>query len=544
MLTTSAEVHRLLWYGNGLAVGQAFGGSRRDRVLFETLAASLGIPDERFITSEEGKSVSAQRYLTAFLETMEPLAEMFHDVWVYCQKSATTTSADGQELRWEFTVAGEKLRIDFEAFRKYRTLRDRLPDERLYNELANAFATATRQMHANVPSTWAPDWMPPSSPGADPRSVVSRIHALTSAIAPERLLGQSRYHGFADARPKLFALTNYPHLWHRPHFDELAVLLENCEAGAIRAEDILALPFWKFRWQMYELWCLVTTMQLFEERGFRLCQSTDGSSVLELGAAVTVSVKRTRPVGRLVYQPGYLNTDREPVKPDVAVMSVIEDDETPIDPRHVMAIVECKQRAEPEQDALKRRRREHFEEVARKYSHALAPDGVLAILNYDSVDFPCPPGADVHLLGNFMPASGQAPGNRLAHVLDRVLEKFSDIAIERRVVLVVDGSASMARHRLRLEVALRDFERRGDLEPSIFWAAGGDVVQWDPEDVSEATCVGGESEDLFRRAITEALGRFPNAAVHVVTDLEPSNEMFASLRRSSPDLEFIVRRVG
>lgn len=283
-----AEIHRELWYTQKLRVAEGYGPSPRDRELLVVLAKQLGIPNEKFICSEEGKKITAQKYLMAMLETMEPLSQMFQDIWVYCERTLIRTSKNALDIEWNFNINGELITINFEAFRKYQRLLNDTIDKYKFNNLCNKFASACHHK-GNVSKGYSRNApMPPKPHDADPTSVASRIYDMCKHLKDEELI-EKGYFGATDAIPYLSAILN-KNLWQQEDFPELKPLVDEFY-NRIKLEDILSLPFWKFRWQIYELWCLIVTLQLFESRGFRLVQSSDGASLLELGRKVVVAKK-------------------------------------------------------------------------------------------------------------------------------------------------------------------------------------------------------------------------------------------------------------
>ncbi|EFE51631.1 hypothetical protein PROVRETT_09759 [Providencia rettgeri DSM 1131] len=280
-----AEIHRELWYTQKLGVAQGYGPSPRDRELLVVLAQKLGIPNEEFISSDESKNITAQKYLIAMLETMEPLAQMFQDIWIYCERTLIRTSKNALDIEWNFNINGELIPIDFESFRKYEMLLNNTLDKEKFNKICTEFASACCKDNKSKGYS-RNDPIPPKPQDADPISVASRIHDMCTRVKEEDLI-QNGYFGATDAIPYLSAILN-KNLWRQEDFAELKPLVDECY-NRINLEDILSLPFWKFRWQIYELWCLIITLQLFESRGFTLAQSSDGASLLELGTRVVLN---------------------------------------------------------------------------------------------------------------------------------------------------------------------------------------------------------------------------------------------------------------
>jgi hypothetical protein len=201
MIQTCAEIHRQLWHPNKLAVGQGYGKNPRDEALLQRLAEKLDIPGESFIRSAESKGITAQHYLMAMLETIEPLSVMFEDIWRYCERTLTKTSRDALDISWNFDLHGERITINFEAFRRYRRLLTQVPPQEAFNTLCNAFANACSRYPRDIPD--GPPELPDKPYGALDTSVAARqwfeSRTCTGMVTGERLMLSLRFGLFVTA---------------------------------------------------------------------------------------------------------------------------------------------------------------------------------------------------------------------------------------------------------------------------------------------------------------------------------------------------------
>lgn len=515
-----AEIHRELWYTQKLGVAQGYGPSPRDRELLVVLAQKLGIPNEEFISSDESKKITAQKYLIAMLETMEPLSQMFQDIWIYCERTLIRTSKNALDIEWNFNINGELITIDFESFRKYKNLLNNTLDKDKFNKICNEFASVCCKDNVSKGySRNAP--MPPKPKSADPTSVASRIHDMCKRVKEEGLI-QDGYFGATDAIPYLSAILN-KNLWRQEDFAELRPLV-NEFYNRIELEDILSLPFWKFRWQIYELWCLIVTLQLFESRGFTLAQSSDGASLLELGTKVVVAEKNSKPLGQIIYQPTYISTSGKNVHPDIVVVQGHTDALTP---NIVRAIVECKQRKMGNGEFLFSHKR-HFDGVAEAYNDAIGPNGQLVLLNYDEVKFT----RSYTLLDNFKPQNISP----LRESLTSILNEFSAVEEPRQIVLVVDGSQSMLQTSVKPEEYIKGLHKTLGALNEVIWLIGNVVHVEKIDDFDYRSFYGSEHLSLFLDGIAKANSCGSNVSVHLITDLEPHSEILGEVRKVVPKL--------
>ncbi|WQG57942.1 hypothetical protein RHM66_24330 [Pseudomonas sp. RTB3] len=242
MIETCAQIHRKLWYSNELAVAQGYGKNPRDEALLKSLAIKLSIPDESFILSDESKAISAQQYLMAMLEVLEPLSVMFQDIWNYCERSMTKTSKNTLDISWNFNIKGDQVTINFEAFRRYRQLLEQVPESNAFNNLCNGFADACRNYQENRPNE-RPAKLPAKPKGAMPKSVASRIYDLCESVRDQglekaatggRLMQYPRYGPSRTYRSGIcMPLHIYSHCWiNVPPISRPKTSL-TCHSGAI-----------------------------------------------------------------------------------------------------------------------------------------------------------------------------------------------------------------------------------------------------------------------------------------------------------------------
>lgn len=92
-LEKGADFHRAIW--EHLDNGQAFTSSERDLPLLKQIAQRLGMNDFSFIKYLDANNVTAQRYLTILLEVLEPLSQMYVQIWDYCKSTLSRMNRPG-----------------------------------------------------------------------------------------------------------------------------------------------------------------------------------------------------------------------------------------------------------------------------------------------------------------------------------------------------------------------------------------------------------------------------------------------------------------
>lgn len=531
-IETCADIHRKLWNRSQLDIGQGYGDSPRDRALLTELAGRLNVPNESFILSDESKNISAQQYLMAMLEILEPLSAMFNDIWLYCERAFARTSKNGLDISWNFNIHGESVDINFEAFRKYRKLLAKVPVKAEFNTLCNKFAEACARYRIGRDCGGGDSPMPPKPHNASPTGVASRIHELCTTIQ-ELNLRKDGYWGIVDAIPALSAIEDHSWLWRENAFSDLKSMLNAC-TQTLEPDDIITLPFWKYRWQIYELWCLITTVQLFERRGFDLVRSTDGASLLDLRKNVLIAERKIEPTGQVFYQPSYLKNDAgERVHPDIVI---VRGKPSNIQPSNVAAIIECKQHKMPKEEPWRTLKERYFDSVAVYYGNAMAANGKLVLVNYDKIDFQ----PTYTLIEEFTPTNRKSLEVSLASILD----EFSVQEQSRQAVLIVDGSTSMASLLSKLQGKVKELHaKQGAFDDVICLLDNGPCIL-KHQDIANLVLSGSESAALFIDGLHLAQSAYPLTVAHVLTDLEPDCEIFSEVRQACSDIIFQVHCIS
>lgn len=307
--------------------------------------------------------------------------------------------------------------------------------------------------------------------------------------------------------------------------------MDQC-APLLTPEDILGLPFWRQRWQIYELWCLVTTLSLFESRGFELTRSPTGASLLELGRSAVIAERTSDPLGQLVYQPTYQRRTGQTVHPDIVV---VRGAPAGIKPDDVAAIIECKQHKMPDDVALKLLKKRYFDGVAASYSDAVADEGELVLVNYDHVDF----AHDYTLVDDFKPETR----HKLEDALKTVLTSFSAHAVQPMPVLVIDGSASMASVQTQLRAKIALMHQRLGTASHVVWLADDAPAVMDVDALDETSFSGSESVALFMQGLQAAQQLGSLTVAHIITDLSPHDRLFSELSQVCTGIAFQVHSV-
>lgn len=291
----------------------------------------------------------------------------------------------------------------------------------------------------------------------------------------------------------------------------LALVRETFGAKSIEnlATDFIAIPLWRFRWQVYELWVLCTVLQQLEPLGFMLQPSSDGNSLLELGRESIVA-RHPGTKGSVVYQPNYKIDDGRGVKPDVVVTLT-----GAVTPEQVGLVVEAKQR-----EALTQA---HVDEVVDRYSRAVsANDGTAIIVNYDAIGSCRSQNPEkVALLGHVIPGSAGEQA-LLCGIAQSAVAK--SLLQEVWYVDVSQSMASFVTQMFRLQL-----RERGKFAASVaVFSFASEVTPIQPDDLCANVGLSdspsspdweGQGIEALRCHIEQQRTTNPKAQIFVVTDL-------------------------
>ncbi|MGA4338433.1 hypothetical protein ACI2TO_22540 [Ralstonia nicotianae] len=423
----------------------------RDAALYKELKRSLDLPDGSFLTALRARNVSAKQYLRALMMAAEPLAEMYKEILAYCARANFLRSREGAKIEWEIASADEQIGFSPEAFRLFDEIKTSVePSPELM------FRTKNEIMNWLARDVFGPDHKGLPRKDLNWKGVeIFRILAnARDRYGPDQagiFRGLNNYYlGGTGERPSAQLISRVTS--HPDYPAKLSAVAKAFDPDAIElvASEFIELPFWKFRWQIYEIWVIAVSLSEFAQFGFQLAVNHDGRSLIELGREATLATH----VGNsstFIYQPTYRNRSDVDMRPDIVVSSVAQ--ATPDD---VRLIIECKQRISLEV--------QHVEDVRKKYEAGVdASIGEVVIVNYDDA----PPWSNsdqskTTLIGNVRPKlEGEKEFRRFLRTsrIAKSLRKeawFVDISLSMRETLDDDFR--------RLLVARRDSLRSGSFE--------------------------------------------------------------------------------
>ncbi|WP_271460366.1 hypothetical protein [Pantoea leporis] len=371
MITSAADLHRFLLEKQNFDFHPAHS---RDLDLYRKMKQRLGLPDGEFILALESRHVSAEAYLRALIAVAEPLSKMYADIINYCKNSKFLTASDEGLIKWQVETDSGNVDFSMEAFRHFEQLKTLIPGD--YEQM--------RRVKNDVM-----DWM--GHEVANQLSIDIRNNDIDwSALEIFSILKRAKK-SYGDEHDIIFKGLNNCYIGDKHHRKDVhveAIVKNHPKYAELLTEvkthfsnenieqiasEVVELPFWKFRWQVYEIWVISICFQQLSRCGFQLKTAQDGRSPLALGKTATLA---THPHSdyKLIYQPRYVNRDNDAIHPDL----VLTTDEN-VTAQNSTLIIECKQRIELT-DA-------HIDIVFNKYSAGVCPQyGQVVVVNYDDID--------------------------------------------------------------------------------------------------------------------------------------------------------------
>ncbi|MBI5525424.1 MAG: hypothetical protein HY897_03750 [Deltaproteobacteria bacterium] len=372
-------------------------GLGRDNALYLELQSRLGCPPgtglPRFLKSNR---LPADKFLEAFLVVAEPFSLMYRDIYAAMKKYGATAGTECLQIRLESEDVSFNIDLsDFErwykAHRRIRQrVRKRLWTTQQFHQLADFLGTLGGTYNWNHPIPLEDGTcIPPPPAVAEPRfgDALAIVHDVLQAVADqitvqertmeadhvralgrdsadeannERLDSSLAYELFQSVLGQYRDLSNriVASEWHPERLPQALAFFDRILAGVRTAESeaetdvelldrILELPFWQYRWYVYEIWITLHAAAPLAEFGFKPAlldggvlplKRAHGSELGEFtdqnGRTHVVATQATTAV------PGKLTrlTQRS-ICPDVRIASRPYEE-----PDATIVIVECKQR--------------------------------------------------------------------------------------------------------------------------------------------------------------------------------------------------------
>lgn len=309
----------------------------RDRVLYDQLRVKLGMarlkPKEFFAQNPQ---FTEAKVFAAFLDVMEPFAKMLELIYDVCSRTSRGGTG-GNDLAIRYDSNADSLRFDLEAFKRYRTIREAVRfkgiSPKFHSDYVPGYSIILKQMAAGPKIQWG------SNLTTGPAPTIEEFHELLSSAKKvgeahvtlldeiSQILPEAPAEGDAfrdwlrsagvsgDHLP--YSAQNIPRwresieegLAHIPHIRveelfqslqsderkkavdtlkrilEALATLQDVQGWRDAVEEWLELPYWKKRWQVYEVWVVGLCLRSVLKAGGALNPNSQGQLVLRTAAS-------------------------------------------------------------------------------------------------------------------------------------------------------------------------------------------------------------------------------------------------------------------
>lgn len=468
----------------------------RDNILYLKLKKELKCPEDiglqRFLTSSK---LSAADFIIAFFKVVEPFSLMYRDIYSVMKQHSVKSGSESIKIRFDSLDA--TFDIDLSDFQEWmhvqnimrRTLETRLWSQKDFWKLSEYFSMLGAKRNWNCQRRFEPSErydVPKPVPSGFTRldDALEVIYNLLSNTASEiyeanrpseerfatvlREVSRARNENNDDEYDRRSLLTNasftretFPSVlysyedllerihdgsWNRTRLEEslsyFKEILSKLRSEG-REEDvivetffkILDLPFWKYRWYVYEVWTTMILVRTLSEYGIEL--QLEGGTILPLrrGKGSVVGQFQDQN-GRTYFIISQRQTSvsgilgRKAICPDIRVA-----EHPGTLPEQTIVIVECKQR---------RTMREHDLQKNISLYEQGAPSSIQNIfVNYDQFPMVSVKSVKTSLLSEFQPKNPHKVQDFSEIVLKEMMKANILPKRPRFDALLIDISGSM-----------------------------------------------------------------------------------------------------
>ncbi len=397
----------------------------RDRELYNQVRNRLVMGDFKPIDFfDQHPEIADAQILVTFLEVLQPFTTMLEFIFSICSR-ATRGATGGKDFTIRYDVSANALKFDLEAFKRWRTVHSMVTGKatipRYHSDFVPTYGIKLENISKGELRTWnKPEKSAPPVNVETVREVLERANGVGFAhlqaldnlfnsirddanITPEGIeewrtrygiegtyfpsnaQGLRSWHEFM--RRGLDALEGIePDVLVASHpAEELSIALvdlnraldeisktRNMKAWQEAVELWLQLPYWKKRWQVYEVWVVANCIGSMLDAGGVLNLNDDNQLVLTSGLS-------PEPLAHIPFNASSrfelwmqypLSDSRKAIlRPDIAFVYRHRDTLVPI------AVIECKQRVAVTEQGMLADARKYLKHMPRKSSHLL--------VNYD-----------------------------------------------------------------------------------------------------------------------------------------------------------------
>jgi hypothetical protein len=512
---SSVQLYRLISREN-LHLRRGLG---RDDALLEQLTRKLNLDPNKSISKQlETRKVPLEIFVQAFFSVTEPFARMLSNIYSIMGRQGARLAAHSIKMKFSFQKATEELEFDLKHFREWLAIYQKIRGTftlRLWSQddismlhlpirtLQNIYGESynwkeARRYSSPLPEPRMlytnPEWIPLrqlrdameqlreiASEETDEHFEV--LSALTNEYEREekqtierdtsriRTMLSDLWPGLVGLLSKLEESTPTESLTRDGlnALQEIRQVLKNVQRTRINGQalvrnfvEFLRLPFWKYRWRVYEIWVMLEIIDCLDEYNITLELAGDRWNLEEHNATIVarfedhsrnryeVWTQLTTPVDT-PYKKKHIMPDIRFCKRDATVQ------------QNTLLLVECKQR--------KSMKPLDLEDLIEDYRRGANKSILNLFVDYDKFPAISHPLSPTELLSNVNPANPSMVQEFKDRVKNALIDNEIKPAVPQYDAILFDVSQSMRGRYANTEVneALRELLMRNSRSKTFFF---------------------------------------------------------------------------
>lgn len=560
---SSAQLYRLI-SGENLHLRRGYG---RDDALLRKLSYRLELDSNKPISQQlESKKIPLEEFVQAFFSLTEPFAKMLSNIYSVMQHHQARKASRSIRMRFSFQKISEKLDFDLKHYRElqaiYRKLHGNLTIRlwssndigklfypiKMLRDIYGEHGEWNRHYSSPLPNPHIlyidPQWRPlrklrdsmeqlrliaseETGEHAKAISVLmednekkkqtiesdpSKVRLMLSDFWPGfvRLLSQLEKSSPTDYLTKdaIDALQDIDKTLH-----EIKRTRMNSEILVRELVELLRLPFWKYRWRVYEVWVMLEVIDCLDEYKVALEIVGDRLTLEEYKATKVAQFEDLKGIGYQIWTQlsTTVNTPykRKHIMPDIRFCRG-----NASSPENTFLMVECKQRKEIK---LK-----NFEDLIADYNRGASKSILNLFVNYDMFPTISSRFPSTKLLSNVNPAYPSIV-NELKNLIKQALKDHRiDPAVRQFDAILFDVSESMRGRYIDSQISKACKDLLGANQHSKIFFFGSNLLSAERLSIPTLTL---KLEEMIRGstnldgALRELHTKYPDiGSVAVVTD--------------------------
>jgi hypothetical protein len=444
------------------------GKEGRDEALLNELKRRLKLKKGNI--REQLKRVKIEEFIYAFFSIIEPFAKMYAEIYSLMQQFGARRAKENILVKFDFSFPGGKLEFDINKFKESYELLRRVREpqviwtpndffkvfkliriiEQGVKDWQYAYVRYERGVNFKLPdvpyfqgelydvlikvreAVQGAIELVDSKPDINQYPLLKSYYYILTDLVPGvvQLLIQdaARLANIEPQKAKEAVEYFEKEIWSKLQFRINEKIVKELL-------DILNLPFWRYRWYLYEVWATMHTIDALADIDISLNVDSAGTLAVEVGKTTEIAIMHTKKgdlkVVAQLETPVIGMQGRKAIKPDLRICI------DPVnDPNNTLLVIELKQR--------KRITRRYLSELISAYEKGCPRSVKNYFLNYDALssELNTLATAKSQLIGDFNPSRPRAINWYKVDIVTQII-KLGYKPVMRFDAILFDISGSM-----------------------------------------------------------------------------------------------------